>query len=249
MLDGRQRMRPPNPARTTSIVWWFITALAIFAIFLPGLIGLEGFDGGFAVSVIAFMLAVTGVIVAIVYMRRASALDKIFDGKGLLAHWTYPREEWIEYAKQERQREKSTKKALFLLIAVIALVTGAGFWLFTRDSAGGWVFVSMLGLILLIGFTAWFTTWYNYRQNMKYTGEAYITPNAIYLNRQLHIWNSLGSWLEAVNVKGDSNPYLEFKYMSPSRTGIQECNVNVPIPRGKEQEAEEILKKVTTGRI
>jgi hypothetical protein len=240
-------MRPPNPPRITSNVWWGITAVSIFIIFLPEIIGLKGFDGGFAVSFLGFFLVIIGVIVAVIYMKRASVLDKIFGGKDLLAHWTYPAAEWTGYAQKEYQREKASKKVLFLVISGIALVIGVGFFLFDHK-AGGIVFLCMLGLIAIIGFTAWFTSWYNYRQNMKYLGETYITPDAVYLNRQLHTWNSFGAWLDGVELKGDSDRYLEFKYMAPTRTGVQEYNVNVPIPKGKEQEAQEILGKFATGK-
>jgi hypothetical protein len=241
-------MKPPNPPRITSNVWWGITAVAIFLIFLPGLIGLEGFNGGFAVSFIAFFLVIIGVIVAVIYMKRASVLDKIFKGENVLAHWTYAQEEWTEYAKKEYAREKAGKNTLFLIVAGISLLVGLGFLLVTRNSAGFWVFLSMLALIAIIGFTAWFTSWYNFRQNMKYLGETYITPHAVYLNRQLHTWNSLGAWLDSVSIKGDDDPYIEFKYMAPTRTGVQEYNVNVPIPKNKELEARGILDKFTTGK-
>jgi hypothetical protein len=83
---------------------------------------------------------------------------------------------------------------------------------------------------------------------MKYLGETYITPNAVYLNKQLHTWDSLGSWLDSVSIKGDGQPYLEFKYMAPARTGVTEYDANVPIPKGREMEAREILDKFTTGK-
>ena len=94
-------MRPPNPPRITSNVWWGITEVSLFIIFLPQIIGLTGFDGGFAVTFLGFFLVIVGVIVAVIYMKRASTLDKIFGGKDLLAHWTYPPEEWAEYAGKE----------------------------------------------------------------------------------------------------------------------------------------------------
>jgi hypothetical protein len=239
-------MKPPNPARITSNVWWVITAVSILIIFLPGVIGLKGFDGGFAVSFVGFFLVIIGLIVAIIYMRRASTLDNIFKGTDLLAHWTYPQEQWLEYAQQEYKREKASKTTLFWVIAVISVLVGLGFFLFDHK-AGLAVLLGMLALIAIIALAAWFTTWYNYRQNLKYLGETYITPNAVYLNRQLHIWKSLGSWLESVEIKDTTNPYLEFKYMALTRTVVQEYNVNVPIPRGKEQEAREILGKFTLG--
>jgi hypothetical protein len=239
-------LKPPNPARITSNVWWGITAASIFVIFLPGIIGVDGFNGGFAVSFLGFFLVIMGVIIAVIYMRRASTLDNIFEGKNVLAHWTYPRDEWIEYAEKEYKRDRAGKKQLFIVIAVIALVIGIIFFL--ADHKGGlWVLAMMVALIAILAFTAWFTAWYNHRENIKYLGEAYITPDAVYLNRQLHIWDGLGSWLASVKIKDDTSPYLEFKYMALTRTVVQEYDANVPIPKGKEQEAEGLLGKFKLG--
>ncbi|MCX6001427.1 MAG: hypothetical protein NTY79_02660, partial [Chloroflexi bacterium] len=95
----------------------------------------------------------------------------------------------------------------------------------------------------IIAFTAWFTSWYNYRQNKKYLGETYITENAIYINRQLHMWRGLGARLDSVNLTaGKSQRLLRFVYSAPTRTGMQEYQVNVPVPTGREGEAEKILK-------
>lgn len=232
-----------NPPRRTAIIWGIITALAIFAIFAPHIFGMDDFNGGFAISALSFMVAITGVIVIVVYARRATLLERILGGKKIMAHWTYSQEEWNQYAEKEFQTEKKEKRTLFYMVAGFALFFGILFFIFDRD-AGLWVLTSMLGLIALIAFVAWFAAWYDYRQNNKYLGEAYITRDAVYLNRQLHTWRGLGVRLESVIlVEKESRQLLTFTYSAPTRMGKQEYTIRVPVPREQEKAAEKLIEK------
>jgi MFS family permease len=235
-----------NPPRRTALIWGIITALAIFAIFAPHIFGMDGLRGGFAISALSFMVAITGIIVTVIYAKRAALLDRILGGKNLLAHWTYSQEEWNQYAEKEFQTEKKEKRVLFYMVAGFALFFGILFYIFDRE-AGLWALISMLGLIALIAFVAWFAAWYNYRQNKKYLGEAYITRDSVYLNRQLHTWRGLGARLESVIlVEKESQQLLAFTYSAPTRMGKQEYTIRVPVPRGQEKAAEKLVEKFNT---
>ena len=241
-------MKPHNSARITSNVWWGLAAASVFIIFLPGLIGMDGFNGGFAISFLAFFFVIISVIVAVIYMRQAAVLARIFSGQDLLAHWTYQKDEWSEYTEKENVREKVGKTRLFILVSGIALVVGIIFVLVTHDSGGVWVMASIITLIAILAFTAWFTSWYDYRQNRKNLGEAYITPKAVYLNKRLYTWGNLGSWLESVNIQDSTPPYIEFKYVAAAHAIVQEYTVNVPVPHGKEQEARDLIDRFSVGK-
>ena len=237
-MDSRQ----PNPPRTTATVWWTITALATFGIFAPSLFGMDGFNGGYAIAALCMLTAITGLIVAIIYTKMAGRLDKILKGENLLAHWTYSADEWQQYTEEEYKRQKSANKGLFIIIAVIALVMGTIF-LIVDHRAGQWVFLTMIGLIVLIGFVAWFTAFYNHQQNKHTLGQVYFTPDAIYLNRQFHDFKSMWAKLESATLKGKTNQYIEFTYSAPTRTGRQNYEARVPVPRGKEEEAPKLVEK------
>jgi len=238
LMDGKQ----PNPARTTATVWWIITAVAILGIFAPEFFGLKMFSGGAAISAVCILLAITGLIVALVYTARAGKLGKILNGSGLLAHWTYSQDEWQQYAEEEYQRQKSSSKGLFIIIAVISLVIGIVF--FVADPRyGKWVFFSMVGLIALIAFVAWFTAFYNHQQNKNNRGEVFFTPDAVYINQQLHDFKSLNAKLENVTLKGKGQQYIEFTYSAPTRTGRQDYQARAPVPRGKDEEARKLVEK------
>jgi hypothetical protein len=231
-----------NPPLQTTMAWAIITMLAIFGIFAPEIFGIEGFDGGFAISFVCVFLTITGIIVVVIYTGRARLLNRILSGENILAHWTYSAEEWSQYTEKEYKEEKQSKKGLAIVISAIALLMGIVFFLADNEN-GIWVLVGMLALIAIIAFTAWFTSWYNHRQNQKYLGETYITGDAVYINRQLHTWRGLGARLDSVDLSEGKLPLvLRFVYSAPTRTGMQEYAVRIPVPKGQEEAAEKIFR-------
>ena len=230
---------PFNPQRRTAIICWIITALLTFAIFAPAIFGMDGMNGGYAISFISIVAAITSLVVAIMYQGRAGALDRILKGENRLAHWKYDPAEWQSYAEKEYAREKQDKRNLFYLVAVISLVVGVGFTIAHPD--GGWVVLWVLGgLLVLIAFVAFSTTRYNYWMNKKYRGEAYITPEGVYLNRMLHLWRGWGASLEDVSYN-EKEKFLAFQYSTPNRNGRSDYTLRVPVPTGKEDEARRVL--------
>jgi hypothetical protein len=230
-----------NPPIQTTVAWAIITALAVFVIFVPSIFGIEGMNGGFAISFVGGFLVIIGIIVIVIYGGRARLLNNILSGKDILVHWQYSPDEWMKYTEKEYKERRQLNKGLAIMISVISLLIGVIFFLVDHKN-GKWVLLAMLVLIAVIAFTAWFTAWYNYRQNKKYLGETFITENALYLNRQLHTWRGLGARLDSVNLTDGKPPHLlRFIYSVPTRTGMQECQVNVPVPTGHEEEAEKVL--------
>lgn len=240
MQTAKAKMRENSPLRTL-IVWSVITVLAIFGIFAPSIFGMDGFSGGFAISTLSFLLVLAGIIVIVIYAGRAKTVAKILNSENLLAHWKYKPEHWNQYAKAEYKTEKRGKWRLFYIVAAWALFFGI-IALIINFENGIWVMGLMLALIVIIAFTAWFTSWNNYRQNIKYLGETYITADAVYINRQLHTWNGLGANLDTVYLSKEGKiPILAFTYSAPTRTGIEEYTVRVPVPPGHEKDMEKIM--------
>jgi len=233
-----------NPPLQTIVAWVIITALAVFGIFAPSLFGMDGFKGGYAISFVSFFMVICGIIVIVIYSGRARAVSRVLKSDNVLAHWTYDPAEWNEYAEKQFVEQKKENKALFYVISAFALFFGVVFFLIDNEN-GLWVLVLMLILIGVIAFTAWFTAWYNHRQNLKYLGETYITADSVYINRQLHTWRGLGAKLESVDLdKHKTHSMLKLVYSAPTRTGFQDYTVRIPVPRGKESEAEQIYQKL-----
>ncbi|MBI2867157.1 MAG: hypothetical protein HYX97_02330 [Chloroflexi bacterium] len=233
-------MTKANPARKTSLVWWILAP-----VFLPltvfSFLSNMG-DASFALAFGSFIMFITAIVTAMVYGNRAKRLKSILAGEGLLAHWTYSQDEWGKYAQREHQMDKWGKKMLFFIISGFALVTGI-IALIVDPESGIWVLATMIALIVIIGVLAWFTSWHDYRQNLKGTGVAYISKDGIYLNGQLHLWNQLGAHLGSVEYVEGTPSLLVFSYFAPTRVGVEERKARVPVPSGQEMKARELQER------
>jgi hypothetical protein len=228
-----------NTARTTSIVWWILVPVFLILTIWAFLSNLG--DASFALACLFLILLITAIIVAVVYGGRASRLKSILSGEGLIVHWTYTRDEWQKYAEIEYQNEKAGKKLLFFIVSGCALVVGI-IALFISE-VGIEVLAVMLFIILMMGFLTWFTTRYNYWQNRHSQGETYIAKNGIYINKQLHLWNHLAARLGSVTYVEEPEHLLVFSFFAPTRTGIEERQARVPVPKGQEEKAREVLTR------
>jgi len=184
-----------NPPRRSALIWASVGLVGVLAIFAPGVLGIDGFDGGFAMQVMGLFVGIAGLTGAIIYNKLARAVDGMLKEKNLLAHWTYTPEEWRRYTEKEYAEDSKARKGLFIMITVISLIIGLGWWIFTREYPL-LIFSVIFGIIALTGLTAYLTAASNYRRNRKFLGEVYITLDGVYLNRQIHIWKGIGTSLE-----------------------------------------------------
>jgi hypothetical protein len=234
-----------NPPRNIALICLAITTICVIMIFVPSLIGMDGFEGGFAISFVSLVAAATGTIVSILYLRQANILNNILRGEGLLVHWVYPPEKWREYTVREYAEEKTEKKGLFILVSGFALFFGFLFW--ALDSEAGFVvFLVMLGLIGLVAVAWQGSAWYQYKQNMSGVAEAYIARNAVYMNRKLYVWRMWGSRFNGVALEEKRGfAQLAFKCTIINQTGSQTYTIRVPIPDGQEETAKSIVQQLT----
>ena len=234
-----------NPEKTSTAVSAGIAVLAVGLIFLPGWIGMDGMNGGYAVSFVSLFIAISAAIVALFFRGRAAALDNIFAGKNLLAHWTYQPAEWQSYADSEFHEQTELNKGLLWVIAAWALFFGGLCWLIDRDG-GRFVLFLMVGLILLLATVAFGLPRLRYLRQRRGPGDAWITPTAIYFDGNLLNWNSWGTRLESVgwrDPKGNVPALLEFMVSYIARTGRQSQTLRIPVPSGREAEARTVLSQ------
>lgn len=233
-----------NPPKRTATISFAIALFAAVMIFVPGYLGIDGFDGGFAISFGSLFTAVVAVIVGIMYLSWAGKLDKILHGEGILAHWTYTAEFWAEYTEKEYEEEKTEKKGLFIVVSGIALFFGFLFWVLDAE-AGFFVFLVMLGLIGLVAFTWRFSAWYNYKQNINGVKEAYITKESVYINKKFVTWHALFTSFNEARIENNHGlSVIAFKYTLTNRTGAQTYTTRVPIPPDQEETAKNIIQQI-----
>jgi hypothetical protein len=235
-----------NTAKTAAIIWWILCVLFLAGIFTPWYFESAGVETGnwvFAVMVFCFVLGITSFFVGIMYTKRARLVSRMLRGENLLAHWTYSPEEWARYAQKEYNVNKREKRNLFLLVTAIAVVIGI---IFTALNPDDWLLFLciVLGVIIIAGGSAFIAVETIYQQNRKHLGEAYFTPYAVFLNRELHTWKGFGAALDDVtyNKTGHAMPVIEIEYSTPNRYNRQSFTVRVPVPPDREEEALKVLE-------
>jgi hypothetical protein len=235
-----------NPQMKVAMIWAAVGALATLGAIVPFFV-MDGMNGGYGTSCLAGFVAMACGVGTLMYLYRAYTLGKILSGEELVARWTYSPQEWTRYAEAEHGRDKEGKTILFFIISGFALFFGVLFLIFGGE-AGLIVFLAMLGLIALMGGVAFLSILLSHRANQTRTGEVFIARTGIYLNKSLHNWNMFGSRLDSVQLLREESPLLEFVYSYPARNGRQSAEVRVPVPAGREVEAEQILVFFTQGR-
>jgi hypothetical protein len=239
-----------NPARRTAFIWTGIILVGIIIIFIPSLTGMDGFNGGFALSFLGGFISLIGLIAAIIYFRMAGILDKTVKKENILVHWTYAPEEWKTYTKTEHKEDTSTRKGLFLMVLVISALVCGVMAAVVRDDYLIF-FLIFLGIVAITGITALATGWSNYRNNQARLGEVYITLDGLYLNKQLHVWKGLGNSLEAIAFEEEyrAQPRIKVDYSSPARTGRNYYTARVPVPPGQEEVARKIVAEIAAAHL
>jgi hypothetical protein len=238
-----------NPPRRTALIWTGIIIVGIIVIFIPGLTGMDGFNGGFALSVGGGFIAMIGIIAAVIYFRLASSLDRITRKENILAHWTYSPEEWRRYTEKEHKEDAAGRRGLFILIAVIAVIVGIIFYAIVRENPLIIVLI-VLGIIAITGLSAYFSTLANYRNNKKHLGETYMALDGVYLNRQIHIWKGIGNRLEEIAFDDKENsPRIIITYSSPGTHSRNTYTIRVPVPPGETAAAQSIVEQITSSHL
>jgi len=237
---GRNRIK--NRPRLAAVISSCLFLVFVFIIFLPYITGLEGMNGGFAISVIAAFLAIMCLITAAVYYRMSQKLKKIISGEGLILHWSYEKSQWQKFSDKEYKFEKRSKLMLLALVAVIALVIFSAFAVINPETAPV-MMASAFGLVALLSIFAFLVPWLNFRSRKNSTGELYLSNNGLYLGGLFHTWGFLGSKLESA-VFNENEMLITLEYSYPTRTGTSVETVHVPVPPFKSTEAQEAVKKL-----
>jgi hypothetical protein len=228
-----------NTAKRTLYIWIGLTIAFVFGIFAPSMFGMDGFNGGFALSFFFIFLTIIGVIVIVMYWGRARAAGSILRSENMLVHWRYTPGEWQDYTEEDYRMDTRDKWELYRLVMVITAVVTIGFWLFHHDS-GVLMIGFFFGLAALLSGVIVLTTGYDRRQNRKYQGEVLITRDGAYVGRKLHLWRGWGATLDHVKYD-EADRLLLITYSMPSRTGRNSATVRVQVPAGQEQLARQVI--------
>jgi hypothetical protein len=239
----------PNPERTGVAVGLGLTALGVLLIVGPGLAHMDMMSGGFALRFIGLFVGLAGLLTWWIYQRRATSFERMVSGQGLLAHWTYDPAEAQRDARAEYEERRSYNRSQFLLVGGMMLVAGF-FFLILPMLRGEDMFLPVLavyfGAMLLIGLVAFAAPRVAYRRALRAGSETFISEEGLYVRGQLHTWKEPFSHLQQVKVihHGEQTE-LEFQLRHLTRLGVtyyQTVTTTVPVPAGKEAEAEKVAQ-------
>lgn len=237
-----------NPNRRKAIIWAIVTPLAIFAIIILNIFGEDSFPGWYIViPLVSIIIPIASITVIIYYIFQARQLDQILKGDNLLAHWTYSREEWNQYAETDHRAANRKNREWYYSFSAAALICGILFVVLKQEPKRP-LFIILFCMFAPVPLVMWFSAWNNYRRNKKHPGEAYITPDAVYLNGRLVTWRGPGRELESVVVAdNESQQLLVVTYSDEGKNKITYTS-RVPVPRGQEKAALEIAEKLNYSR-
>lgn len=234
------RKNPPQRAKNFGVIIGVIGALLMF---VPMNLGLDGMDGGFALALFGLLFLITGIVVWVMFNKQAQVLKEVLSGRDLIAAWTYQHDQWAAYTEIDYEEDRLGKIMLFRIVAGFALLIGTLFIVFDPD-AGPIVALILLGVVVFIRVFIYFSTRAIYNQNREGVGEVLIHPHGIYLNGQFHGFNVAGARLDRVEIKKDDMLIIEVEYSAPGSYTRNSYIIRIPVPYGKEKEAEGVAQKL-----
>ncbi|WP_412852115.1 hypothetical protein [Ectothiorhodospira shaposhnikovii] len=255
-----------SPAQASNLARGMRAGLGLLFFFLPPtLVSLwlsqrSAPDAVYALIVIGGMLALTGLVTALIFGRQYAWLRRLMAGEGLLAHWQLAPEHWRDFVQRDMRRSRGEKLARLVMVAVMAVVVGLGFVLFAPDRGAGLVVAGVLtGMVLLLALIVLLMPLWTRRRLLQALPQVWLGLEGVCIGHQAHHWSGLGSRLESARLqrgKQGRPARIELTYSGlrgvSSGRGVyvyrDQQNVVVPVPPGKEAEAEGVIARLRAGR-
>ena len=221
-------------------------SLAVTAAMLMGIVGALVYDPeAHYVPPLVFVggfLLVMAMITTGILWRSALRQDRIFVGEELLARWEYAPSEWRRHVERLFRERSAASRRMLLVVGVIMLVVGGLFVLAMHDEASLFVAAVLLGIFVLLVLVAVIAPARQRRFLLSRPGLVLIARGGVYLAGEFHDFRVFGSRLEGAEVaRGeDAGRLLRIGYSYDGRYGRQAAEVSIPVPPGKEVEAEDV---------
>jgi hypothetical protein len=227
---------------------WFYAAICFVAIFaitcLYSLTALDGMEGGYALALVSFFLAVTGIAVALLFFHRARVMDSILKGTRALAHWVYSEDESEESARREYADYQERNRGLFLIIGGMLVIFALIFIIFMGEGGlitglfllafTGFLFIVSRGVPIIV-----------LKQAQKAPREAYIAENGAIYRGTVYPFRSFLMRLNGVTLKKGSAgkpSVLAFSFIQLIGIILSPYDIAIPVPADQMEKAEEIAR-------
>ena len=188
-------------------------------------------SGIWAVAFLSFFIAITAVIVAIMYLLRSNKFKKLVSGESAIAQWTLSDIDKLKFTDHQYQEQKKKNKFNFMLIGGFMVVI-FGFFIVMMEEDGRVMMFSMLvGFLLLFSFFAFYMPGYFKNKNMQGDGHIIIGKKFAYINGFFYNWDFLLSGIENVEVINEPFHGLHLSYYYYIRSTIKKVEaLDIPAP-------------------
>jgi hypothetical protein len=232
-------------------VWIGVTiaAFGLVLAILPGLTGMDMMKVGFGMIFIGGFVVIMGVVTAGVYGQRAREMNRILSAENILARWVYSENQSREQIEKEYAQQTSANRSTFLIMLAWFVVIG-GFFLgldLFKEGEVNWFFAFLFfGILVLLGVVAFSAPIIWKRQAQRAARDVIIARNGVVLNGALHTWVAPLNKLTGVQFRQESGVRdleFEIQYMArASVTNYATYTVSIPVPAGKEAEAQDVVR-------
>jgi hypothetical protein len=229
---------PGNAERSLARIWTataVVGALGFASSMLPELPD----RASNALLALGSVLAIVSLFAAAGCRSRALLADRIKAGDGLIAHWSYSNDLWNRFMRKRFEFLSNDWRFGFIITAVVGTVCGG------LLIAAGAPVVSVasiaLGAILCAGLLWKIVPLIQLRRFRRNPPEVFIAEDGLLLAGKLFAWSGTGRRLEDLKLQADEEQNLVFWYSRHVRAFRQWLKVEVPIPPGMLQKAQEVL--------
>lgn len=237
-------MTPNNEWKNVTIS---LAATVFFAVLCyVSLTSIDGMSWGYAIAFISFFLAVSGVVVALLFVHRAQAMDHILGDPSPLARWTYPEEMARASAEREYGEFQERNRIMFFVIGGMLGAVALFFIFFIGDGGieTGIVLLAIAGLLFVVSKV---TPVLERRHALTAPREAIISRTGIVYQGRVYPFRSFLMGMEDVSFKeaGRKAPAritFSFLQLIGRFLILRPFDVVIPVPSGEDARAEAIAR-------
>jgi len=170
-----------------------------------------------ALAFISFFIVLASLVIGYMFKSREEKKLTLITGENLLAEWTLTSEQKENYATYLFEHEKNKNRFILYSISAIAIVV-FGIFILVIDEGKLFMFLVLIGLILLLTSFAYGMPFYYKKSNLKGDGKILIGAKFAYINGYFHNWDFILSGLKKVKIVNEPFYGLNLIYYYTDRT-------------------------------
>jgi len=237
---------PKNNAKKWAIISSILTIIGIIMV-IAGIL-LDDYNFYWMIMV-GLLLGLTFLICFFMFIGQAKRLDRMFQKKELLAHWTFDTtEQMVKVEAEYRERKKRNRALLLIVVAFFVVISGIFVVFGFDDLEEALGFLAIMGsVLLLIVIVALAAPGSAYRKMKKSPPEVFVSPFSAWVMGEYTQWKAPMTRITGVSfISIESNLFIEVQYEILQRYGYQQHVCHIPIPVGSEEQANWVAQTIAS---